>query len=91
MDELHSEAPEQPSGSSRRTFLASAGVGAAVVGVAAASPSFASSGATKTLSDPSVVVTVVDAVKGVFAINVGEREVLVTDKAFASRIATAIA
>ncbi len=90
MEEVQNAAIQSGAGSSRRKFLATAGVGAAVVGVAAASPSFAGTGP-KTLSDPSVVVTVVDAAKGVFAINIGEREVFVTDKAFASRIASAIA
>lgn len=76
-------------GTSRRMFIGTAGAAVAVAGVATAIPGFAATGTTA-LTEP-VVVTVVDAGKGVFTVIVGEREVSVTDKAFASKIAGLIA
>ena len=78
-------------GTSRRTFIGTAGAAAAVVGVAGAIPGFASTGSSTSTLTKSVVVTVADPAKGVFTVIYDEKEVQVTDKAFANKVASLIA
>lgn len=79
-------------GTSRRKFIGTAGAVAAVAGVAGAIPGFAATGEdAKSPLAQRVVVTVVDPAKGVFSVHFGEKEVQVTDKAFASKLARTIA
>ena len=78
-------------GTSRRAFIGTAGAAVAVAGVATAIPGFASTGASATPLEQKVVVTVVDPAKGVFNVLWGEKEVEITDKAFAGKLASVIA
>jgi nitrous oxide reductase len=82
-----------PDGHSRRGFLALAGAGAAGAALATAGPAIAA-GATDTTktaaparSDGPLVAHVRDARTGEIAVMVGEREVVVHDRALAARLA----
>lgn len=77
-------------GSTRRAFLRTAGLGAAAVGAAAAIPADPAAAAAPNASDvppgKSLIVHVKDAKAGTIELFMGDREVMVTDRALSARL-----
>jgi hypothetical protein len=77
----------------RRAFLRTAGLGAAAVGAAAVIPADAEAAAPSTRDVPSgrsMVVHVKDAKAGTIALFMGDREVVITDRALSARLFRAL-
>jgi hypothetical protein len=77
----------------RRAFLRTAGLGAAAVGAAAAIPAEAAAAAASTRDVPagtSLVAHVKDAKAGTIALLMGDREIVITDRALSARLLRAV-
>ena len=73
----------------RRAFLRTAGLGAAAAGAAAVIPADAAAAASSTGDVPSgksLIAHVKDAKAGTIALMMGDREVVITDRALSARL-----
>ena len=73
----------------RRAFLRTAGLGAAAAGAAAVIPADAAEAASSTTDVPSgksLIAHVKDAKAGTIALMMGDREVVITDRALSARL-----